>query len=902
MASVPCLRFVIAAAAALVLHLPAAALEPPTREQLARYRQDGSLSDRVAAAYRIGNHQVGPLLLRSLGDSSGGGPDLSEAMPSSLPATGRPNVFALLIEFADERASLEASHIDRGLFGDGYATWYPYESLRAFYLRSSYGLLDIRGTTLGWYRTSYPRSAVEQTTGGREALIFEAISHFDRLGHDFSRYDNDGDGSIDYFIVLYAGPTDEWTDFWWAYYQMWSDGSYVVDGKRLSWYSFQAEGPSPYSPRVVIHETGHALGLPDYYDYDDPLGCGPEGPPGGLGGLDMMDHNRGDHNGFSKLLLGWVTPRVVTEGAHELSLGPSDAVADLALLMTGDPPSGPYAEYFLVQYRRRVGNDADLPADGLMIWHVDARLHELGGVLYNNSSTDHKLLRLMEADGLEEIERGERADAGDLYRPGDAFGAATTPSSHRYDGAPTNLAVDSISQGDGSMSFQASLGSGCAVFCDAAVPVTAWPGKTVRFAGAAELSSCQGVASLSWRLDGEPEDGATALRTYFTAGAHTWRLEADVADASCSREGAVLVCTDPRCRQWRASPAMSSGRAAHAASMLADGRVLVVGGGGPPELFDPDSSAWMETAPSHGVHLTATSALLDDGRVLVVGSTPQDPVNAEIYDPATGTWTASGQLAYDRLLHLSARLTDGRVLVAGGCWLDGNGACSRPVTRAEIFDPRTETWTAAGTLDEWHLHSTLTALEDGRALLTGYWATRIYEPATNRWRRIAGPRVWRHQHVAARLPDGRVMVAGGYFTRRTELFDPTTESWRCGPAMGELRRLATATPLPAGRVLVAGGMDRHGAAMRTTEVYDAAAGVWTPTDPLAEPRYAHAASVLADGSVLVTGGTATSETPNMSEWVRSSAAERFAAPGDPPPPRRPLLRLRPTLGAPSAAQ
>jgi len=52
---------------------------------------------------------------------------------------------------------------------------------------------------------------------------------------------------------------------------------------------------------VVIHETGHALGLPDYYDYDDKVG-----PRGGVGGLDMMDNNWGDHNPFSKWLLGWL--------------------------------------------------------------------------------------------------------------------------------------------------------------------------------------------------------------------------------------------------------------------------------------------------------------------------------------------------------------------------------------------------------------------------------------------------------------------------------------------------------------------------------------------------------------------------------------------------------------------
>ena len=65
----------------------------------------------------------------------------------------------------------------------------------------------------------------------------------------------------------------------------------------------------------------------------------------------------------------------------------------------------------MVQNRTRPGNDADLPADGLLIWHVDARLTRSGSdFLYDNSYTAHKLLRLMEADGLEEIER-DSADA-----------------------------------------------------------------------------------------------------------------------------------------------------------------------------------------------------------------------------------------------------------------------------------------------------------------------------------------------------------------------------------------------------------------------------------------------------------------------------------------------------------
>ena len=91
----------------------------------------------------------------------------------------------------------------------------------------------------------------------------------------------------------------------------------------------------------------------------------------------------------------------------------------------------------MVQNRHKTGNDDQWflsSGDGMLIWHVDARL--AGGVtfMYDNSYTAHKLLRLMEADGLEEIESGSSADAEDYYLPEDGFSAGSTPDSASYYG------------------------------------------------------------------------------------------------------------------------------------------------------------------------------------------------------------------------------------------------------------------------------------------------------------------------------------------------------------------------------------------------------------------------------------------------------------------------------------
>ncbi len=375
------------------------AMEPPTKEQLETYRLDGSLGARIEAAREIGNHVMAPHLAASMDPRSG---QVKAAAPGGLPAVGNQQVLTLLIEFSDLAGFSEPAEIHDQLFGDGVNGFFPKESLRNFYRRSSYGLLDIDGSTLGWYTTPYPRSGVEQTTAGREALIQEVIEYFDAEGHDFTQYDNDGDGYLDYVVIIWAGPHQDWAEFWWGYKTNYRNDSFVVDGMRLGTYSWQWENysyPGPFNPEVVIHETGHALGLPDYYDYDETIG-----PDGGVGGLDQMDANWGDHNCFSKYVLGWLTPQAFNESDHQLLLAPNDEQPQAALLMHGDPTTDPFGEYFMVQYRRRQGNDLRYPTDGLLVWHVDARTDSDGRFLYNNSYTEHKLLRLMEADGLEEIE------------------------------------------------------------------------------------------------------------------------------------------------------------------------------------------------------------------------------------------------------------------------------------------------------------------------------------------------------------------------------------------------------------------------------------------------------------------------------------------------------------------
>jgi M6 family metalloprotease-like protein len=455
-------RTVPAAAAALGIFLaglvPGLALEPPTKEQIARYRLDGTMAARVARAKAIGNHKIPQRIVErmtaKLTRLSSGRPGASRrpvptvlAPPRAwegMPTTGTVKILALLISFSDYPGTTPPATFESRLFGNGSGSP-PYDSLRNFYTRSSYGQLAIAGDVLGWYQSPYARATVAETDAGRQNLIKEALSYYDAQGHDFSQYDNDGDGTIDYLCVFWTGPHGEWASFWWGYYTWFSDSTYRLDGKRLTNYSWQWElynYPSGgFNPSTIIHETGHALGVPDYYDYDDTIG-----PRGGVGGLDIMD-GTADHNSFSKFMLDWITPTVVAGGSRTVSLRASGLYPDAVLFFPG-ASGGIFDEYFMVQNRNRVGNDTNIftGSDGLVIWHVDARLDAWNyDFLYDNSYTEHKLLRLMEADGLEEIETwAASADAGDYYKAGMTFGPATVPDSSRYGGTPTAMVLTGI--------------------------------------------------------------------------------------------------------------------------------------------------------------------------------------------------------------------------------------------------------------------------------------------------------------------------------------------------------------------------------------------------------------------------------------------------------------------------
>ncbi|HTK44919.1 MAG TPA: kelch repeat-containing protein [Patescibacteria group bacterium] len=344
-----------------------------------------------------------------------------------------------------------------------------------------------------------------------------------------------------------------------------------------------------------------------------------------------------------------------------------------------------------------------------------------------------------------------------------------------------------------------------------------------------------------------------------------------------------LVATAPT---WTATGSMIETRSRYTATLLANGKVLVAGGGSidggeavaSAELYDPATGAWTSTGAmleARGEGYTAT--LLPDGKVLVVGGYDRGGLaSAEVYDPNSGKWTATGSMDGVRFYHTATLLPDGTVLVAGG-----EVRNNRVFPSAELYDPRTGSWTATGRMRGAFSPETATLLLDGTVLTVGGIDGRelayaeLYDPPTGTWS-VTGSLSGAHAGRATLLPDGKVLVAGGASATKVvepdiggpapgaltlasaELYDPRTGTWTVTGSMTEARLGYTATLLADGTVLVAGGHSNDTSGTRllaSAELYDPTTGSWALTAGMLAARTGHTATLLPNGTVLVIGGS-----------------------------------------------
>ncbi len=346
---------------------------------------------------------------------------------------GQLHVLVVPIVYADRRTPFPISELAGRLFGPAHGDTVSYAS---YFEEVSGGLLHVDGSVTTWERTlhaaGYYLAPDEYGWGhfGRmRELRSEVLGELDASGSvDFGAFDNDGpdgipnsgddDGFVDFVVFLYAAPCrgDARAGAIWPHrgamrpfvtHSPAARGGTIRIADYLILPAVDPRTCGPLEVGVLAHETGHALGLPDLYDYD--------GSSQGIGAWGLM--GTGSHSvGYSPAhlgawsleQLGWAREDWLKADSARLSLPPVET-SHRIWRYDLDDGSG---KYILFENRERLGSDSYVPGTGLLAWHVDPERGELGAW---NSDERMMAVGVVEADGLMQLERGRNANAGDPF-------------------------------------------------------------------------------------------------------------------------------------------------------------------------------------------------------------------------------------------------------------------------------------------------------------------------------------------------------------------------------------------------------------------------------------------------------------------------------------------------------
>ncbi len=329
------------------------------------------------------------------------------------------------------------------------------------------------------------------------------------------------------------------------------------------------------------------------------------------------------------------------------------------------------------------------------------------------------------------------------------------------------------------------------------------------------------------------------------------------------------------------APNLLEPRSGHSATLLPNGKVLIVGGMRrnqdfyrSAELYDPSGNRFIPAGEMNVARVGHAAVLLRSGKVLIVGGWIGHGATdaAELYDPASGKFTLIHKMAAVRGRPSVTLLADGDVLVAGGGDSDGPGG----VSSAEIFRAASGKFEAVGSMHAGRVSHSATLLNDGRVLLAGGRGSTVtnsadlYDPKTRQFTPTGNLITARYKQTAGLLPDGRVLIAGGSDDRdwhgsldAAEIYDPHTGRFTATSPLHDSRfKLPDeAAQLPSGALLIAGGS-------KEIEIFDPTSGKFSvASGQIGDAWHFMSETRLQDGRVLLTGGYANDDRATAQSWL-----------------------------------
>ena len=319
----------------------------------------------------------------------------TRAVSSSIVPKGEVLVPVMLLEYQDVKFSYTKEDINKLLNEEGYKYKFGVSNIESHGSARDYFIAQSEGEF-------YPKFVVTDILtlpnnmayyGGNNSsgddmrpqeMIRDGIDLADNAGWDFSQFDNDKNGEVEFIYCIYAGYSEAnqanantiWPHKWELSSAI---GKKKIDGVYCDTYACSSElnmnekyeeeyGKWLSGIGTICHEFSHCLGLADIYDVNGESGnfC--------MNEWDIMDYGNfcGDgyipvgYNSYQKDVCGW-KELVTLDKKGKYSMLPQTQNGVGYKIVNDANPN----EYFVLENRKREGWDQMLPADGMMIIHVD---------------------------------------------------------------------------------------------------------------------------------------------------------------------------------------------------------------------------------------------------------------------------------------------------------------------------------------------------------------------------------------------------------------------------------------------------------------------------------------------------------------------------------------------------
>ena len=371
----------------------------------------------------------------------------------ATPLNIAPRGLVILVNFKDLAFETSKEEMDSMLTGQNYTRDYTYTyrgkkynvtsqgSARQYFEDASFGQynlqLDVVGpVTVSKNMADYGGNNSYGSDKNPEGMIKEACELVND-SVDYTHYDNDNDGYVDFVYVIYAGYGEAdggdantiWPHAWYLYSAAGKrcqlDGK-VVDlyacGNEMDFYTKHHTGIGTF-----CHEFSHVLGLPDLYDTNQDQPHGQKT----MGSWSILDYgpynNEGNtppmYSAYERFFMGWLTPRLITE-PEDVVLEELNSKQEALLISTtdqhnliGNDPNP--TKFYLLENRQQEGWDTYLPGHGMMLTYVQYTYNKWYQNTVNNTAKSMGV-DLIEADGKTptSTQNGYDGKAKDLFPAG----------------------------------------------------------------------------------------------------------------------------------------------------------------------------------------------------------------------------------------------------------------------------------------------------------------------------------------------------------------------------------------------------------------------------------------------------------------------------------------------------